>query len=100
MSPCVALSPCLDFSARECTLNIARLHIFGILGDWSVARTAQEHIWVLACCILPFDLELAPRLIALTASSCVVVCAKVWIARLYCDATLKLGQGDLKLVVA
>ena len=68
---------------QACTLNIARIHIIGILHEWSAAKLAQELLWVLAWYILAFDLELAPRLIAMTAASCAAVCAKVWVARWY-----------------
>ena len=72
-----------NLAARACTLNIARIHIIGILHEWSAGKLAQELLWVLAWYILAFDLELAPRLIAMTAASCAAVCAKVWVARWY-----------------
>ena len=65
----------------------------GVIFEWSAARHAQEMIWVLAWCILVSDLELAPRLIVITASSCTLVCMKIWVGRLYCDATIR---GDDK----
>ena len=68
---------------QACTLNIARIHIIGILHEWSAGKLAQELLWVLAWHILAFDLEMAPRLIAMTAASCAAVCAKVWVARWY-----------------
>jgi hypothetical protein len=73
----------VNLAARACTLNIARIHMIGILHEWSAAKQAQELLWVLAWYILAFDLELAPRLIAMTAASCAAVCAKVWVARWY-----------------
>ena len=77
-----------NLAARACTLNIARIHIIGILHEWSAAQQAQELLWVLAWYILASELELAPWLIAITASSCAMVCVKVCLARLYCDATV------------
>merc|ERR1712166_1665841 len=74
----VTLCCTLNMAARACTLNIAR-----ILHEWSAAKQAQELLWVLAWCILAFDLELAPPLIAMTAASCTAVWAKVWVARWY-----------------
>jgi len=86
----------LNLAARACTLNIARIHIMGLLHEWSAAKLAQELLWVLAWFILPFDLELAPRLIGITAASCAAVCVKVWVARLYCDATMFDGDKQHK----
>jgi len=68
----------------------------GLLHEWSAAKLAQELLWVLAWFILPFDLELAPRLIGITAASCAAVCVKVWVARLYCDATMFDGDKQHK----
>ena len=85
----------VNLAAKTCSLNVARIHFMGILLEWSAAKYAQEVLWVLAWCILASDLELAPRLIAKTASSCTMVCVKIWIARLYCDATIK---GDTRQV--
>merc|ERR1712166_670301 len=68
---------------QACTLNIARIHIIGILHEWSAGKLAQELLWVLAWHILAFDLEMAPPLIAMTAASCAATCAKVWVARWY-----------------
>ena len=82
----------LNLAAQACTLNIARIHIIGILHEWSAAKQTQELTWVLAWYILASELELAPYLIAITAASSAVVCVKVWIARLYCDAAI--GTGD------
>ena len=78
----------VNLAARACTLNIARIHISGIFYDWSVAKQAQELLWVLAWYILASELELAPWLMGITASSCAVVCVKIWVARVYCDATM------------
>ena len=86
----------VNLAARACTLNIARIHIVGILHEWCAAKQAQELLWVLAWYILPLDLELAPRLIAITVASCVAVCVKVWVARLYCDATIVDGDEPHK----
>ena len=79
----VTLCCTLNLAARACTLSTARIHIVGILHEWSAAKQAQELLWVLAWCILAFDLELAPRLIAMAAASCAAVWAKVWVARWY-----------------
>ena len=73
----------LNLVARACTLSIV-----GILHEWSAAKQAQELLWVLAWCILAFDLELAPRLIAMTAASCAAVWAKVWVARWYSRSSI------------
>jgi len=88
----VTLCCTLNLAAQACTLNIARIHIIGILHEWSAAKQTQELTWVLAWYILASELELAPYLIAITAASSAVVCVKVWIARLYCDAAI--GTGD------
>jgi hypothetical protein len=83
----VTLCCTFDLVARACTLNIARIHILGILHEWSAAKHAQELLWVLTWYMLASELELAPLLICITTLSCVVVCVKVWVARVYCDAT-------------
>jgi len=84
----VTLCCTVNLAAGACTLNIARIHLSGILHDWSVAKQAQELLWVLAWYILASELELAPWLMGITASSCAVVYVKIWVARLYCDATM------------
>ena len=85
---------CCNFNlaARVCTLNIARIHIINIFHEWSAALQTNCNLgllWVLAWHILKSDLELAPRFIVMTASSCVAVRVKVWVARSYRDATFQ-----------
>ena len=89
----------MNLAAKACTLNIARIHFMSIMLEWSATKYAQEVIWVLAWCILASDLELAPRLIVITASTCTMVCVKVWVARLYCDATIKGDDMQTEIVV-
>jgi len=89
----------LNLAAKTCSLNIARIHFMGMIFEWSATKYAQEMLWVLAWCILASDLELAPQLIAMTASSCTMVCVKVWVARLYCDATIKSDDKQAEIAV-
>ena len=79
----VTLCCTLHLAARACSLNIAKMHVVGILHEWSAAKQAQELLWILAWFVLAFDLEMAPRLIAMTAATCAAVWAKVWVARWY-----------------
>jgi len=88
----VTLCCTFNLVARACTLNIARIHILGMLHEWSAAKHTQELVWVLAFFLLASELELAPRLICITALSCAVVCVKIWVARVYCDAILGLDD--------
>ena len=90
----------LNLAAKTCTLNIARIHFMGIMVEWSATKYAQEMLWVLAWCILASDLELAPRLIIITASTCTLICVKVWVARLYCDATITSDDRQAETSIA
>jgi len=78
----------LNLAAWACTVNIAKMHIIGMFHEWSAAKQAQELLWILAWFVLAFDLEMAPRLIAMTAASCAAVWAKVWVARWYSRSSI------------